>query len=389
MRVAARTAAALILSLAMVACGAPAHRTPTPATYSDVAFTGADRGWIAGYRCAQLPNDCTAYLWTTTDGGKAWREQKLGAGRPRQVTWRDATNGWVLLAAGTTADSPCPCPLLATGDGGKTWSERYRFPADRPATQVTFGSSGRGYTVVRPSSDCPEQVGCGAGNQLLTTADGGRTWSELPVPGYYPATPAFLTATTGWLSAWHCADHKDCRMTVLKTHDGGSTWTQQLQTDVMQSNNGGGLSVAFRSEAEGWARLPNPNGCSHGGCWGPLLHTTDGGTTWAPSQTAQWSFMDIMQGPPGSPGEIHFVSSDAGLIPVSGGGAGTSRGGVAITSDGGRTWERVSDDWNLAALAPTGSGGAWAVGTGQADSTSFVVHSTDRGKTWEQVKVAG
>jgi photosystem II stability/assembly factor-like uncharacterized protein len=103
--------------------------------------------------------------------------------------------------------------LLTTPNGGATWTAAtLPAPADLDAggsVAVDFPDSAHGFVSLRRQTN-----GAGAGT-LLRTADGGQTWqsSRLPAPGAI----AFPTATNGWLSGPDTGS-------LYVTSDAGRTW---------------------------------------------------------------------------------------------------------------------------------------------------------------------
>lgn len=366
---------------------APAGPTATPQpppptiTYTDVAFANANDGLVVGSRCLKT---CTAGVWSTTDGGVSWREALLGSIRPDQTTFVDGDHGWL------TATSPSNCfrsagcsnQLLATADGGRTWRV-VSASTTRQLSQVSFLDARTGFAVSRPDGDCGDVRGCG---RLVVTHDGGATWrvvgpTSLGVKGF-----TFVDADHGWAVGSRCsAEAKSCPLTLMATTDGGSAWTAELDPGITSQEGGGSLS--FINAQEGWAVLSNSAYCTMGGCWGPLYATSNGGQTWTRMQAQNhWAITRIDR--PGFPGRLRFVTPHVGWLAVDGG-AGGGAGGVARSTDGGQTWSRylTTAPWIASVVSAPTADDAWAVGGVVSGSQGgFLLHTTDGGRSWVPVQ---
>jgi photosystem II stability/assembly factor-like uncharacterized protein len=135
--------------------------------------------------------------------------------------------------------------------------------------------------------------------------------------------------------------------TVLHTGDGGQTWAAQ-KTGVDYTLS----SVSFVDGRNGWAV----------GDEGTILHTSDGGKTWERQKSPVPFFLM----------GVKFVTKDKGWIV-------TERTNILHTEDGGRTWAvQYSDqDFILKAVSFCDDLTGWAVG-----EYGFIYHTTDAGKTW-------
>jgi len=164
-----------------------------------------------------------AYVIRTVDGGATWQSQNLSAlaGSLVDVYFFDALNG---LAVGGTAGAQAGgrVVILATADGGATWTHRYTASAP-PAGQgewawkISFPSPTVGYVSVE------QYTGTSLGKVLKTT-DGGQTWTEILVPGAGSMQGlGFITTERGWLSG---------RGVAMQTTDGGATWTTTTSIDA-------------------------------------------------------------------------------------------------------------------------------------------------------------
>lgn len=147
------------------------------------------------------------------------------------------------------------------------------------------------------------------------------------------------------------------RGVVLLSDDGGKRHRQAgtVPLDVPLT------SVSFADARQGWAV----------GHWGAVLHTTDGGETWALQRS------DVTQDRPLF--AVHFFDAQHGV-------AVGLWSLVLVTDDGGRTWQTVEmpvppgakkADLNLLGLFVDGRGRLFA-----AAERGMVLRSDDRGRHW-------
>jgi photosystem II stability/assembly factor-like uncharacterized protein len=190
----------------------------------------------------------------------------------------------------------------------------------------------------------------GASGLVLRTDDGGSSWTiqesgteeELVDVFFYDDTYGWIVGANG---------------TVLRTVDGGATW-RRLAKPTDRHLTG----VHFVGPAEGWA-------CGTGGV---ILHTTDGGASWEtqPSNIADTLF------------EIQFLDDNYGY-------AVGWHGEVRSTADGGATWVRRRTPFSdpqlpaevveLTGLSFISREEGWVVG----NHYDVIMRTADGGASWE------
>lgn len=207
--------------------------------------------------------------------------------------------------------------VLYTGDG-RQWQQAGSVPVDTLLTAVTFVSAEQGWAV-------------GHGGVVLSTGDGGRTWSTL----------ATLEGSPTLLSVWFGdADHglaTGAYGAAFATRDGGRTWNRievgRDRDEELHLNHvfaaGKGLFIAAES--------------------GAAFRSTDGGQTWSRLKT----------GVSGSLWTGAALRSGAVLL------AGMS-GRLLASRDDGETWTTVDTgtDQALTGVIETPTGDIVAVGNG-------------------------
>jgi hypothetical protein len=260
---------------------------------------------------------------------------------------------------------------------------------------------------------------------LLTTTDGGMTWSEHSVPidpvlGNNPAFDAELSGTSGVLNQLTCYDASTCDAFGLAPSDQeeepvGSTGNTVTRNVFLQTTNGGVTWstydfpwVANPDGSPGWSNmqpavfscataqdcvgmssvmttaLGNANQVSTQFSW----ITTDGGVTWSrawvPSVGDSLSNARSIACPDATHCVVVGTHTD-------GAPGGTSSSFIAVTSDGGSTWtiEPPATDPGTYDLSVSCASDqeCWAVGTANKDTMDVMITTSDGGTSWVPVQV--
>jgi uncharacterized protein (TIGR03437 family) len=213
---------------------------------------------------------------------------------------------------------------------------------------------------------------------IVKTTDGGITWSNQDPGGTDVLNAVFFLNTS---QGWAAGDNG----TIVRTTDGGAHWTRQpVSTGASFS------SVAFADALNGWATTNTPIEYSDFDedftDWqAAIWHTTDGGQTWS-LQTVPSSATLLKR--------IVFVNANTGFA------AGLKRtgynafgdpaflGAIYGTTDGGRTWNEVfttSAGLTFTSLYFTDASNGWASGFALSSDyeDAYAFHTSDGGKTWQ------
>jgi len=150
----------------------------------------------------------------------------------------------------------------------------------------------------------------------------------------------FINANNGWAVGQ--------TGTILKTVDGGDSWTDQTDAAVTSSSL---YSVHFTDDYTGWAV----------GSSGTILHTTNGGDSWVAQTSGTGSFLK----------GVHFDDANNGW-------AVGSSGTILHTSNGGANWAaQTSGTGNqLNGVHFINANDAWVAG-----ASGTILHTTDGGAT--------
>lgn len=244
---------------------------------------------------------------------------------------------------------------------------------------LAFVDDNLGWAVGTPHWDATLRNYTGS---ILKTTDGGATWTWQDA-GAAPTLwcVQFTDADHGWVAG--------VAGTVLRTQDGGAHWTPLA---IPTTDDIRGLS--FPDALHGWATSIHPIHWDYSGDpddWqGSIWRTVDGGQTWeqqtVPESTSllnQVRFVDALRG---------WVVGTRRTAPDPWGE--TLRAAVYHTTDGGAHWVEVFGQDHLIVLAGLdfldGNEG-WVAGFRMNSGVQggLIFHTTDGGTTWTRQEASG
>ncbi len=293
-------------------------------------------------------------LWAAAP---VWTPQQSGVtARLRGVTAVNDRVAWASGSGGT---------ILRTRDGGSSWqqlsipgSEKLDFrDVDAVGEDVAFALS----------------IGPGESSRIYKTADGGQNWA---LQFTNTDQKAFFDAMAFWDAERGIAfsDSVDGQLVILRTDNGGRTWTRVANAGLPSAleNEGAfaasGTNVAVYGRDHVWVG-------TGAAAVARVLRSIDGGVTWSAAATP------LAAGPSSGIFSIAFRDALHGI--VVGGDyrkEGEAVDNAAITEDGGRTWSAVrglSGFRSVVAYVPgTNLPELVAVGPQGAD------YSRDDGRSW-------
>lgn len=412
----------------------------------DVIFTDAQSGWVTSTKPIQFDEwsgeelDWQAAIWHTTDGGATWVQQAVpqDASLIRGIDFTDGQTGWAAGSKRVAADPYRPehaGVVYHTADGGATWSEVYSPDLPVAFKALDFVDAQQGWVVGFPTSSTL-QGGC-----VFHTADGGASWERQEPGGWDDLLwdVRFVDGQRGYVvganyvSAWGPP--------VWRTFDGGATWHNiRMETHAADglygmaiagdrliavgdhdfvcestaawapatSSDGAELftqrylnphyrfeDVYFVDDQVGWAVGRRTYTPEH---WGQvILATSDGGEHWS---------VQYEHAPPDSLfsvhrlNAVHFVDRLHGWAvgradtydPGPGGGNWLRQDAVLSTTDGGQTWQPVSQEFyndqerELFDVQFLDAAEGWALAADYLPSRNVhLAHTLDGGRTWSWV----
>jgi photosystem II stability/assembly factor-like uncharacterized protein len=146
---------------------------------------------------------------------------------PQSIAWPTQTDGYVLGGAACET-SPCPAEVRATHDGGKTW---------KTAGRLHNGLAMSGEPGLTSLQFADQKFGWAYDPYLEVTKDGGRTWTEVALPGGEAKVLNLLAApdgtyviTSGCAIGTGACDERPLK--VWRAPAGKSTGWQQLDVAV-------------------------------------------------------------------------------------------------------------------------------------------------------------
>ncbi len=278
-------------------------------------------------------------LARTTDAGRSWQvlNRTIGS-RASALSFATASVGYAVQFPGT---------VYRTRDGGRSWQLRRRrrpspavgpqppsvaiaTPSTRDVVLVGLGgvsrstNAGRSFAHVRGRAVAHlsltgiawarrmHLIAWGP-HAILRSRTGGRTWTRMAIPHVTLDTAAFASASLGLLV--------DSSGRLWRTTNGGRHWTRLLGYPRERASQ---LSIASRHDA--YATTADG-----------LLHSRDGGATWAPellgyyAATADGGGITPAVLATGTGTDYLFVG-DTGLLSTTSGGLTGKRAAVTLTT---------------------------------------------------------
>ncbi len=330
----------LLTALAFVALATPCRAqwaavpSPTTAELRGLSVVSPSVVWASGQRGSVV---------RTTDGGATWSLDTIPGAAALDLRAIDATSP-VVAHAISIGDSS---RIYRTSDGGRTWS--LRWSAARKGTfldAIRFWDEKHGIAMSDPVD---------GRFLILTTRDGGDTWSEVPADRIPPAlegeggfaASGSCLAVFGSSHVWFASGGARVAR-VYHSADRGRTWTVHDTPLRAGAASAGVFSIAFRDARNGVVaggdyQQPALRGRN-------LAFTRDGGRT--------WTLADSATGPAGYRSAIAYVPDQSGRRLVAVGLSGTD-----LSRDRGASWLAVDTTvWNSVGFATPNIG--WAVGPG-------------------------
>ena len=273
----------------------------------------------------------------TADGGTTWQKLTVTSDALdfRDVDAVDAQTAYVLSIGNGPASR-----IYKTTDAGKTWTQQFKNEDPKVFLDaMTFWDANNGIAF-----------GDSVSGQfyILTTADGGRSWSRVPQSALPPALEnegAFAASGTniavfGKSHAW-IGTGAAAKSRVLHTSDRGRTW-QITDTPLASGASAGIFSIAFRDTKHGI--IAGGDYRKEQEAVDNLAVTSDGGVTWT-----------LVKGLSGFRSVVAYVPGTKAVIAI-------GPSGGDFSADDGRTWTAiVGPGFDTFSFAP-GKQAGWGAG---------------------------
>jgi photosystem II stability/assembly factor-like uncharacterized protein len=170
----------------------------------------------------------------------------------------------------------------------------------------------------------------GTGHRSIASPTGASSQGSSPSPsvqGFGLVSLQMSSPSVGWALS---QDAESARHRVLRTTDGGSTWSDHTPSGIEEEDSG--VVATFLDQSHAWVAWPHRR--SERTITVTVFATADGGRSWVTSQFTST---------PGWDGELQFVDPLHGwAVAVIAAGLGNDPVRVWHTLDGGKTWKSVS-----------------------------------------------
>jgi photosystem II stability/assembly factor-like uncharacterized protein len=388
-----------------------------------VNFVDADHGWASG------PGKV---LLRTEDGGDRWITQFTFSSPIRQIDFIDRNRGWAVGDAGT---------LMETTDGGAHWTPMTATTANLTGIRMTNAAQGwavgdrgtllhfdgsnwtpvpSGTTIsLKGVAAFSENAAWGVGDYGIVTFASSQSTPRVqnPITTSEVYGPFFVDSRNGW------AIGSNAR--IFRTQEGGATWSQQVRDwkrDIRWTHLSNPARLCNKNPDGSWAEDPATALCIRtsnihlysvffltplkGWAVGQpslILYTEDGGATWTEQNVDPYA-EDCYQCAKAGVylRRIQFVDENNGWA------VGRFRT-IYKTSDGGRNWRLLSNNWKFTTVdgtctTPSGTtlprmgGHLFGLSINPSDPNdlfvsggccapcnpeAIIAHTTDGGLTWD------
>jgi photosystem II stability/assembly factor-like uncharacterized protein len=321
-------------------------------------------------------------VYKTTDGGTVWTLAGSGFETLRGITVQSGN----IIIVGSYGS------IIKSTDQGANWGTINSTVTTDLIREIHFVNSDTGYAV-SGSTVTADTLG-----YILKTIDGGATWTQMPYNfGYQLFSLAMPTPTTWYAGSGHNK--------IYKTTDAGETWV--VQTQPITGTTHDFYEIGYADENTLYAS----------GLAGKIIKTTNGGAVWTevvnPFGTTSaiydlhvfdaltvigvgisakaykttdggTTWNPLTTGVPGNYFSVEFLNNNFGVIV---GYASGSAPQVTITTNGGTTWVPSSLPSEFDVFASV-----WGIGILDAnriwisDLNGKIGFTTDGGTTWTRAK---
>lgn len=290
-----------------------------PGKQDDITFINENEGWyINGY----------GSIYHTRDGGATWEKQLEKKGTFfRCIAFVDSLIGFV----GTVGTDYFPnvtdtIPLYGTTDGGKTWNPvSYSGPYVKGLCAIDIVKEqyiNHGKTDYKVHIYAVGRVGSPA--NMMVSHDGGLTWNSNSMNDDCKMLfdIRMFDKNNGIVCAASDEDVEKSNALILKTNDGGKTWTKVYQSSRPFETT---WKASFPTDQVGYVTIQSYNSDPNVKQQ-RVAKTVDGGNT--------WQEINLIEDAGAREFGVGFIDENHGFV-------GTMNSGYE-TKDGGKTWSPVN-----------------------------------------------
>lgn len=242
-------------------------------------------------------------LWAGSASGGLWRSRTAGVGT---AAWQRVETGYPVLGVSAIAIDPADSNVMYIGtgevysyddtqggiavrltrgsfgigvlkslDGGATWFKSLDWSYDQ----------GRGVQVVKLDPDNPDIVWAGTSDGLYKTVDAGANWYR--VHDVVMTTDLLIHAADTDVVVAACGNLGSAGRGLYRTDDGGQSWTQLWNPDVIPDYQGMAQLAASASDPDVFVASIGNGGSGSNATW--LIRSEDAGLTWSSVSTYDYS----------------------------------------------------------------------------------------------------
>ena len=299
---------------------------PLAGRYDDCFFISDSVGWAI---------NGAGNVYRTDDGARTWQhQQNLEGAYLRCMGMLNQDVGWIGCAAPSRL-------IFMTENGGTNWTQvpnlprTYKSTDDADAPLAVCGLHVLDSQHIFASGpNNPEHPA-----RFLKSTDGGVTWKARDMEDVAACLIDiyFQSPKVGWLVGGRSTRPRprrsDILPVVLKTVDGGASWTNVLDADIQAPLGEWGWKIQFVDDQFVVVALENFKA-------GAILISEDGGQSWKRIEILDAERRMIN----GNLEGIGFIDKNVGWV----GGWGdvaVSSGRTSGTTDGGQTWIDLTESW--------------------------------------------
>ncbi len=282
----------------------------------------------------------------------------------------DASTGWVVGGVHWDQDEKqYKATILKTINGGIDWTVQ-SVDIYENLWDVHFIDIEKGWAV-------------GDSGAIVHTTNGGDTWIRQDIGTSLLIKSVYFTdALHGWAVANETIhfdpfdDPDGWQGRIFHTDDGGQNWIEQ----VLPGDAGLIHCIYFQDNLKGWAvGIRNDNIDFFMDNRGALYYTEDGGENWVEKYAPD---IDIVFT------HINFITEERGWAVGFAGNSGETGGSVFKTTDGGKTWQRISQNHTLWKVEFIDSLKGYAVGAAYNSAWGPpVIRTIDGGDSWNLIRM--